>query len=746
MPLKQEHRMLAMDTALGVDVLGLRSVSIQEQLSRLFHIEADLSSESGEIDFDRIVGHNATIRIDIGQQDTRFFNGFVSRFVQGANRGGFAQYHATIVPWLWFLTRTSDCRMFQDKTTPEIIEEVFKGHGFTDFSLKLSATYAKKEYCVQYRETDFNFVSRLMEQEGIYYFFVHQNGKHTLVLADSISAHTSFAGYEEVTFQELEKGAAGREVITDWVVEKEVQPVAYALNDFDFKKPKASLASSTSVTRQHGGAVFEIYDYPGAYVEHGDGDRLAQVRLDELQTQRELLRGTASARGLATGCTFQLKNHPRADQNREYLVTGVNIQADAGEFASTGAGGSSEFFTCNFTAMEKAQQFRSARLTAKPIVQGPQTAMVVGPKGEEIHTDKYGRLKVQFPWDRHSKADETSSCWIRVAQAWAGKKWGAIYTPRVGQEVIVEFLEGDPDRPIITGRVYNEVSMPPYDLPANKTISTVKSNSSKGGGGFNEIRFEDKKGSEQIFLHAEMDQDIRVKNDAREWIGHERHLIVKKDQLELVEEDKHATVKGDSISKIEGDESHTVDGDQMAAVGGNQHLEVKGDQAEKVGGSASLKVGGSLNIESGAKISRKAGSDIHEKAGMNVATDAGMAIHLKAGMTIVIEAGVQISLKAGPSFVDIGPAGVAISGPMVMINSGGAAGSGSGSSPTAPTPPDPPAAPKEVKVAATADPGEKNEPPPTPTPPTPTQFSSAAQVLKTAAANGTPFCEVCARQ
>ena len=476
MAIKQDNRLLAVTTVLGPDVLAVRSIAVQEQMSRPFQIEAELRSEDGKVDFDKVIGHNVTLRLKVGQKATRYFNGFVSRFVQVANESAHASYRATIVPWLWFLTRTSDCRIFQEMSIPDIIEAVFKAHGFPDYKLKLSGSYAKREYCVQYRETDFNFVSRLMEQEGISYYFEHENGKHLLVLADSTSAHNAFPGYGEITFHPFQQGADERETIHDWIMEKEVQPVASALQDFDFKKPKTSLLTNTNVTRKHGMAKFEIYDYPGEYVEHDDGQRLADVRLAELQTQYETLRGQASARGLAAGHVFALKNHPRAEQNRDYLITSVSLQVDAGEFTSGGTAG--EFFSCSFTCIDKVQQFRPERLTPKPIVQGPQTAIIVGASGEEIHTDKFGRVKVLFPWDRYSKADENSSCWIRVSQEWAGKKWGAIYLPRIGQEVIVEFLEGDPDRPIITGRVYNGEAMPPYDLPAEKTKSTLKSNSS----------------------------------------------------------------------------------------------------------------------------------------------------------------------------------------------------------------------------------------------------------------------------
>jgi type VI secretion system secreted protein VgrG len=338
--------------------------------------------------------------------------------------------------------------------------------------------------------------------------------------------------------------------------------------------------------------------------------------------------------------------------------------------------------------MTTKQPFRPRRVTPKPFVQGPQTATVVGPPGDEIHTDKHGRVKVKFRWDRYSPANDKSSCWIRVSQNWAGKRWGAMFLPRIGQEVIVDFLEGDPDQPIITGRVYNGESTPPYELPKEQTKSTIKSFSSKGGGGFNEIRFEDKKGSEQVFVHAERNQDNRVKSDSLEWVGNDRHLIVKRDRLEQIDRDTH--------------------------------LIVKGDQNEKISGTVSL----------------QAGSDLQQKVGMKHALEAGMEIHLKAGMKIVLESGVQLTLKVGGNFIDINPAGVAIKGTMVMINSGGAAGSGSGCSP---------AAPKVAKEADTAEPGQKVEAPKPEPPPTPStkKPSTQATVLRQAAVTGTPFCEKC---
>ncbi len=691
MPITQANRNLAISTALGEDKALIVSASISEQLGRLFHSEVDLVSEDANLDFSAVVGTNATIRLEVpGSKTPRYFNGFVSRFVQSEATGDGGTYRATLVPWLWFLTRTADCRIFQNKSVPDIIKQVFRDHGFTDFKDSLSGTYTAWEYCVQYRETDFNFVSRLMEHEGIYYFFEHEDGKHTLILADASSAHSPFPNYDKIPFRQVQGGTWKAESIARWTLEQEVQPGTYAVNDFNFEKPKTSLVAQSDIATQNAQSTHSLYDYPGEYEEQSEGGEYAKLRIEELHTQHEIVHGDGNARGLAVGCTFSLTGATRRDQNRKYLLTSASSRLTADKYiqSSQGDDGAEEIFTCTFNAIDATKPFRAARVTPKPIIQGPQTAIVVGPKGEEIHTDKYGRIKVQFHWDRYGRADENSSCWVRVSQsAWAGKKWGAFSLPRVGQEVIVEFLEGDPDLPIVTGQVYNADTMPPYDLPANKTMTTFKTNSTKGGGGFNEIRFEDKKGSEQLFIHAEKDYHDRIKNDRLEWIGNNRHLVVTKDQYEKV--------------------------------GGDHHQEVTGENNQKIGETLSI----------------NAGQNIQEKAGMNYGVDAGMEIHLKGGMNVVIEAGASITLKAGGGFVVVGPTGVAISGTPVLINSGGAAGSGAGISPTPPT---------AAQVAADAQPGEAGDASASPASLAAVAVSPITVALKQAAQNGTPFCEQCA--
>jgi type VI secretion system secreted protein VgrG len=679
-------------TPLGTDELLLQSFHGQEGVSQLFHFDLVMHSENRGIKFDDIVGKKATVKVRLPDGKERLINGLVSSFSQGGStplEGGkspqiFASYHATLVPWLWVLTRSSDCRIFQNETVPDIITKVFKDHGFSDFSNRLIGSFSPREYCVQYRETDFNFVSRLMEEEGIFYFFEHTEDKHILVLANRPNEFKPSPLHKDVSYKSLIGEGRDEDVISEWSQSQQVRPGQYTLVDFNFQQPSLDLTATVTGKDER---KLEIYDYPGEYREKAQGDRLAGIRMEEEQTPQIVISGSSACRGFTPGYRFDLRDHYRRDFNKSYVLTSVYHSADQGtNYRSSDESAVADLhYTNHFQCIPHPTPFRPARLTPVPVVHGSQTAIVVGPSGEEIYVDKFGRVKVQFHWDREGKYDEKSSCWVRVSQNWAGKRWGAVFLPRIGQEVIVDFLEGDPDQPIITGRVYNGDSMPPYTLPDEKTKSAIKSYSSKGGGGFNEIRFEDKKGSEQLFIHAEKNQDLRIKNDEFEWVGNERHLIVKKDQLEKVEGDKH--------------------------------LQVKGDQNEKIDGTVSL----------------KAGMDLQQKVGMKAALDAGMEIHLKSGMNLVIESGVTLTLKVGGNFINLNPAGVFIQGTMVMINSGGAAGSGSGASPEAP---------KDPKEADKADPGAKPEMPPAKTPVKPKTYSPGALVLKQAARSGMPFCDI----
>jgi type VI secretion system secreted protein VgrG len=722
----QDNRSIAIATPLDKDKLLLKSCTISEQLGRPFVIKAQLLSEEPAIDFLELIGKGVAIRWEMPDSGSgakkRYFSGYVSSFLQRPQAEGFYNYEATIVPWLWFLTRTADCRIFHsamsnppdEMTVPGIIKKVFKDHGFDDVTPSLNGSYRTMDHCTQYRETDFNFVSRLMEQEGIYYFFEHvdEGGtiKHKLKLVDAMSAHAEFPDYATLPYLVSSEASERKGSILSWSRIKQVQPGTYKVNDFDFKRPKASLLGSGSKDRSHANSAFEIYDYSANFADEepeDHGEFYGKVRIDELQAQHDVILGTSDCPGLACGSKFTLEGHPREDENADYVVVGVTYRCLAESYKTSAvlsAGVADQGrYLCDFTAIPSDAVYRPARVTPKPHIYGPQTAIVVGKAGEEIHTDEFGRIKVQFHWDRYSPANENTPCWVRLSQMWAGKNWGAVFLPRIGQEVIVEFLDGNPDRPIVTGCVYNGESKPPYPLPDNATMSTIKSNSSMGGQGFNEFRFEDKKGEEMIFTHAEKDQDIRVKNDTKEWIGNDRHLVVKAKQTELVEGDKGAEVKGDQLLKVGGDMGSNITGNQITKIGGNLHANVS--------------------------------SAIHLKAGADIRLSAGANADIKGGAVIVIEGGAQLSLKAGGSFVDIGPAGVSISGAMVNINSGGAAGTAQDASPESPD------APSAAAEASDAEPGSSNEAATAPTPPTPTQFSASCIAMQEAAESGTPLAE-----
>ena len=741
----QANRAAAVATSLPDDTLLLKGMTGDDSISQPFNYMVEMLSEDPDIEFEELIGENLTIRLNhIEDGDPRYFNGIIADLRQVEPLPGLHCYQALVVPWLWFLKKSGDCRMFQQIKVPDILTEVFKQHGFEDFELRLSGTYPELEYCVQYRETDFAFVSRLMEEVGIYYFFTHENGKHTMVLADAKAAHDPCPGFETIKYIGPTGNTTGANEIVRWEQRKQVVSGGFAQTDYNFAEPKKQLYPTAQNEMQHNLAAFEQYGYEGDYTEEGGSspagniqlEDLAKIRLQALQAEYAVAYSESDCRGLLAGHTFALTDCFRKDQDGGYFITAVHHQITLDDYV-TGGGESIKEYVCTLTVISDEVEYRPARLTPKPRVAGPQTAFVVGRSGEEIDTDEFGRVKVQFHWDRESKANETSSCWVRVSQNWAGKKWGAFFIPRIGQEVIVDFLEGDPDRPIITGRVYNGDAMPPYDLPAEKTKSTIKSNSSKGGDGFNEMRFEDKKDQEQIFMHAEKDMDVRVLNDHRE-------AVMGNMDLRVGEGKKGDSDVGNRSAWIEMNDQLMVLKDRIEMIEGNHHETTIGDNFQKTDGKQHLTIGGDENVDVGGQISRKAGGDIQEKSGGNYAMDAGSSIHIKAGQTIVLEAGMQISLKVGGNFVDIGPAGVSIKGALVTINSGGAAGSGAGSSPTKPeAPEEPPEAVKadDDKAGAIATVSGRS------ITRKPMKLSShlapAVEVLVEAAKSGTPFCEQC---
>lgn len=704
---------------LPADDLRFESMTASLGISALDAIEVTLVSSKPDIAAEKLLGEKAGVEFLLREGAKRHVNGVVARFGMGkSGRGRSYRYHATIRPWLWFLTRTSDCRIFQDMTVPEIVEKVFGDHGaIANFEFKLFGSYRKRTYCVQYRESDYQFVARLLEEEGIYWFFEHGEGAHKLVLVDDIGALGPAAGAETLQFHAL-TGSAPPDVdyVSGWTASREVRTGKYALTSYDFERPSTALLVEQSHPRQHALDDYEQFDFEGDYTQKADGQHLTDVRLDEQQARFERLAGSTNARALAVGHLFKLERHPRADQNAEYLCAQLNLTAHLAPYESgtssagaAGGGGGAADFQCQFAAAPSSQAFRPERRTPKPFVQGPQTAVVVGPSGDEIFTDKYGRVKVQFHWDRYGKKNEKSSCWVRVSTPWAGKSFGFVQIPRIGQEVIVDFLEGDPDQPIITGRVYNAEQMPPWELPANATQSGVLTRSSKGGayGNANAIRFEDKKGSEQLWIHAEKNMDIEVENDETHWVGHDRRKTIDHDETVMVKHDRTETVVNNETITIGADRSITVGRNETAtvalqrthtvgvnetiaigaaqevaigaaqtiAVGAAQSLTVGANQSVSIGANQTTDIGGKQAVSIGKDLATTIGKNETRQVGENRTTNVAKDDKLVVGKKFVLEAGDEITIRTGDASITMKKDGtIQIKGKDITVTGSGKIG------------------------------------------------------------------------
>jgi len=664
----QSTRSVSVSTPLGGDVLLFKSMSASEGMSQLFEYELELLSEQSDIDLNDMLGQSVTVRLESvtpaaqGGKD-RFFNGQVSRFSYAGTLDRYHLYQATLRPWFWNLTRTSTCRIFQEMTVPDIVAEVLRKNGFSDFEFSLSSgRYRTWTYCVQYRETDFNFICRLLEQEGIYFYFHHQDNQHFLAMTDSVSSHNSVGAIPY--FPPRENARREGEFIHEWYVASEVCPGKFVTDDFNYETPKTELEARLDSPESHQGADGEIYDYPGEYSKPNEGETYAQIRLEELQTPHIVAEAASNCPRISVGELFNLENFPREDQNQEYLITSASYQIKSNAYISGSGSADEGLYSCQFSCIDRTRQYRAPRLTPKPVVQGPQTAFVVGRKGEEIDTDKLGRVKVQFHWDREGKMDEKSSCWVRVSQNWAGKLWGGVFLPRIGQEVIVDFLEGDPDRPIITGRVYNGENTPPYALPNNKTQSGIKSRSTKQGeeDNFNELRFEDKKGEEEVYFHAEKNFTRMVENDDT--------LNVGNDQTREIHNNRTTTIKeGDDQLEIEKGHRNTLISE------GNDTLEIKMGNHDTIvtqgNDTLSLEQGDmKVNIDVGKQVVKVAENIEMSSVNSSIKMDGNNSIEMSTKKCI-IEALSSIELKVGGSSIKIEPAKITIKSPQIAISADG---------------------------------------------------------------------------
>lgn len=612
-----------------------------EGMSEPFLFEVLISSEDHEIALTKVVGKNATLTIQPADGAPRHFNGIVSRFRHVEDGKNVSVYHATIVPKLWRTKHRHDSRIFQEMAVPDILKKVLDGAGLSgsDYRLALSGSYSPREYCVQYRESDMAFLGRLMEEEGIGYFFEHSDSGHVLVIADSNDVAVPIASPITIAYRATLGAMSHSESVSRFSCAEEVLPGKVTLSDFNFKKPSLSLTKSAA------GSVdsdLEVYDFPGEYDLPGDGGALAKVRLEEWQARRVMADGESGCLRFTPGYKFTLSDRARDEENREYLITRVDhkgSQPQMGEAAT----GDTLGYTNTFQCMPSDVPYRPERRTPRPTIKGVQTAIVTGPSGEEVHTDEHGRVKVHFHWDRLGAMDDKSSCWIRVSQIWAGAGWGAMWIPRIGHEVVVDFIEGDPDRPIIVGRVYHGTNVPPYALPAEKTKSTIKSNSSKGGGGSNELRFEDKKGQEEIFLHGQKDWNTVIEHDRTEKVGH--------DVAELIGHDESRQVDNDQSQRIKHDQDERVDNDRSISIGVNDHLDVGGDRDGEVIGNEMWTVGISRTVTVGGPHTESVGASQTVCVGgpQSVSVGGSMSVSVGASKSETIGAASSESVTKGKS-------------------------------------------------------------------------------------------------
>jgi type VI secretion system secreted protein VgrG len=623
MALTQANSVAQLSTPLGEDVLILTGFSASEGLGELFTFEIEAISERENIDFDPAIGQNCQVKLKTYDDKIRIFNGVMvhARWTGSTTGGVMANiYSYTIVlrPWFWLLDHRADCRIFLEMNVKDIVTQVFTTAGFTDYDDRTTGDYDTIEYCVQYRETDLAFCSRLMELYGIYYFFEHTDGKHTLVLADSRSSHKTIADLPELPLIPLaNRSIREMQRVHDWVSKRWFRTGKVQFNDYDYIQPNKNLLAPKETSEIYAHSKLEVYDYPGKYDDKSKGEKLAQFRLEAEQSFDHRRSASGDAASIFPGGLITLQNNDTPSENREYLVLHAAHGFSTSQYRTDNAGGDEWAYNGHYEFLPSDQPFRMLPVTPKPRVYGIETAKVVGKQGEdgeEISTDEYGRIWVQFFWDREPK----KTCPIRVAHVWSSNKWGTQFIPRLGMEVVVDFLEGDPDRPLVTGCVYNGNNKFPYDLPDNKTQSGTKSDSSKGHGGYNEFMFEDKKGSEDIRMHAQKDHDVTVLDTETWTIGQ-----------------NFTSHKGPASRKdtlVNGDDNLDVqNGNQIVHISKNQEVQV--DQCIHVTANQEiiLKVGPSTITMNNSGITIKA-PEITIKSTANMDIEAGATMTIKAAL------------------------------------------------------------------------------------------------------------------
>ena len=634
----------------------------QERISESFIFVIDLVCDDSDLDLEAAISQPACLtlrgRLYDGSRYERYVHGVVERFVQLAAGIRHSRYQATLVPVTKPLSYTRNSRIFQQQTTAEVTKKVFEdGQVPGDaVSTMLHGSYGPRDYCVQYQESDLDFVQRLFEEEGIFYFFEHEKDKAKLNLGDGGHAFESLPKYAEVQLRE--RPHVYEEGLSEFHAEAALRPGAAAMRDYKFKQPALELEVTAEADKH---AEREMYFFPGDYVDPALGKRLVKVRLEELQSQKQRYVGTGNVRAMLPGYKFTLGGHRRSSCNKEYLIVAVSHSgAQPQALGEEGAGAQAATYENSIECIPAGTPFRPARITPVPKIPGVQTAMVVGPSGEEIHCDSHGRVKVHFPWDREGKKDDTSSCWIRVSQPWGGVSYGGMFLPRVGQEVLVQFLEGDPDRPVIVGRVYNGENPTPYGLPDKKTVSTFKTASSPGGNGSNELRFEDAAGSEEIYLHGQLDMNTVIERDRTQKFGRDTVDSVGRDRTrEVVNNesitigvDRSAQVGSNETLKVGSNQSLNVGSNQDTTSGANQELTVGANRTSTIGANKTTTVGGAhTETVSGAQTITVLQS-LTETVAINYAETVGVAMELTIGAAFTETVGAVKTSTIGAALIE----------------------------------------------------------------------------------------------
>ena len=657
----QDDQPLAIETPLGKDKLLLEAVNGEEGLGALFVFRLECLSVEETLSDTSIVGKQVSFRVNDSSNSPRWFSGYVSRFSWMGRDDVLTRWQVEVVPSLWFASLTSDCKIFQQQSVPDIVEAVLGDTSEITLSKKISGSHSPLDYCVQYRETDFAFVSRLMEHEGIGYHFEHAQGSLKMVVSDSNTAFTDCKDADVETAQGFASPATAG-VITSWRHEYAFRPGKFVQTDYSFEEPTTSLlATGNGKSTYSGASKAELFDYPGLYEKKPDGDASAKVRIEEEEATASVASGTSTCRSFSPGYTFKIKSHPNsAERGKKYLLTKVIHRASIrGAYEASAQAGSGFEYENSFESVPSETVWRPIRNTAWP-AGTVQTALVVGPSGEEIYTDQYGRIKVQFHWDRYGKQNEQSSCWIRVSQSLAGPQFGMQFIPRVGMEVVVSHLDDDPNRPLVTGVVYNGTNKPPFELPSKAAQSGLQTRSTKEGSTStaNQLIFDDTKEAELVTLHAERNFTRTVENDDTLEVG-----FVTKDKGDrsvkvynnLTEEIGVGSENGNRSLTVYKDNSTTVStGDEKYTVSkGNATFDVtQGNHTVTVGGKQSNTIGKghSLTVSSGSH---------------SVEVNSGSGT-MKA-MSWTIEGQTGITLKVGSNSIEIGPAGVTINGLTVSV-------------------------------------------------------------------------------